>query len=105
MRRQISYVLRLGLRDRYRHTHARERGKVVRFRIQYETLVGNEWHPVIRYDTAHGFAHRDLIGREGEVIKTPLFTRDLNDALTFAESDLRSNWEIYKERFLRERGE
>ncbi len=27
---------------------------------------------------------------------------DDNDALTFAESDLRANWEIYKERFLKE---
>jgi len=25
-----------------------------------------------------------------------------NDALTFAESDLKANWEVYKERFLRE---
>ena len=28
-----------------------------------------------------------------------------NDALTFAESDLKSNWAIYKERFLEENNE
>lgn len=30
-----------------------------------------------------------------------LWVADYNDALTFAESDLKANWEVYKERFLR----
>jgi len=32
--------------------------------------------------------------------KTPLFNQDFNDALTFAENDLKTNWESYKKRFL-----
>jgi hypothetical protein len=47
-------------------------------------------------------AHRDLLTRAGEVTKTPIFTRDYNEALTFAENDLKANWALYKERFLRE---
>jgi len=43
-----------------------------------------------------------LINIKGEIAKTPLFAEDYNDALTFAESDLKTNWEIYKERFLKE---
>lgn len=39
MEREVEYVVRLGLFDRYRHKHGRVRGKVVYFRIQYETLV------------------------------------------------------------------
>ena len=39
---------------------------------------------------------------KGEAVKTPLFIQDCNDALTFAENDLKANWEIYKERFLKE---
>jgi hypothetical protein len=34
--------------NRYRHWHARERGKIVEFRIQYETLIADNWHPVVR---------------------------------------------------------
>jgi hypothetical protein len=34
--------------------------------------------------------------------KTPLFITDRNDALTFAENDIKDNWELYKERFVRE---
>jgi len=102
MERKVEYLIRIGDTDRYRHEHIRERGKIVHFRVQLETLIENRWYPVVRYDTSHGFAHRDLINKKGSVIKTPIFVRDYNDALTFAESDLKANWEIYKDRFLRE---
>jgi len=72
---------------------------VVEFAIQYEIRWGEEWVPVARYDTAHGFAHRDLFTEKGEVVKTPLGMKDLNMALTFAESDLKSNWRLYRQRY------
>ncbi len=37
---------------------------------------------------------------KGAVVKTPLFNQDYNDALTFTESDLKSNWEYYKRKFM-----
>ncbi len=102
MRREVEYLIRLGATDRYRHKHIREKEKIVYFRIQLETMIEDQWYPIVRYDTSHGYAHRDLINRRGKVQKTPLFIHDYEDALTFAESDLKTNWEIYKERFLRE---
>ena len=102
MKREVEFLIRLGATDRYRHKHIRERGKIVYFRIQSETMIGSNWYPVVRYDTSHGFAHRDLLNKKGETIKTPIFMYNSNDALTFAESDLKANWAIYKERFLKE---
>ena len=102
MKREIEFTVILGLNDRYRHRHIRERGEIVYFRIQLETMIGDKSYPVVRYDTSHGFAHRDLISRKGDVTKTPVFIYNYNDALTFAEGDLKANWEIYKERFLKE---
>ena len=58
------------------------------------------WYPVVRYDTSHGFVHRDRMDLKGTVVKTPLFHQDYNDALTFAESDLKLNWEYYKGKFM-----
>lgn len=52
-----------------------------------------------RYDTAHGFAHRDLLNKHGMVEKTPLFNQYYNDALTFAERDLKTNIEGLGYRF------
>ena len=50
----------------------------------------------------HGFAHRDIIHPDGDVEKIPLAMGDYNAALTFAELDIRSNWKIYRERFIEE---
>ena len=100
MEQATEYVVRLSSEDRYRHVHVRVKGRIVFFRIQLETLVEGKWMPVVRYDTAHGFVHRDLLDKRGHSIKTPLFNQDLNDALTFAESDLKTNWLSYRKRFL-----
>lgn len=100
MEQTTEYVIRLSREDRYRHLHVRVKGRIVFFRIQLETLIGEKWMPVVRYDSAHGFVHRDLLDKRGHVIKTPLFNQDLNDALTFAENDLKTNWLSYRERFL-----
>jgi hypothetical protein len=103
--KKVEYVIRIGPFDRYRHLHISERRKILFFRVQYETKINEIWYPVVRYDTAHGFAHRDILNRKGSVKKTPLFNQDYNDALTFAENDLKSNWEYYKQRFLEEKDE
>lgn len=44
--------------------------------------------------------HMDLLSIKGDVEKTPLFNQDYNDALTFAETDLKANWAYYKRKFL-----
>lgn len=78
-----------------------DRGRVLRFLVQLECLIGDEWHPVVRYDTAHGFAHRDVLHPVGETEKTEMAVRDYNAALTFAISDLSENWEAYRGRYER----
>lgn len=97
--KSVDYVIRIGPNDRYRHLHIKERGKILFFRVQYETKINDVWYPVVRYDTAHGFAHRDVMSMKGSMKKTPLFKQDYNDALTFAEYDLKSNWRYYKRMF------
>jgi hypothetical protein len=98
--KQVEYIIRIGPNDRYRHLHIKEKRKIIYFRVQYETKINNGWHAVVRYDTAHGFAHRDLMNISGAVDKTPLFNQDYNDALSFAEKDLKTNWEYYKKRYI-----
>ena len=62
-----------------------------------------KWMVVVRYDTAHGFSHRDQYDNRGRAIKTPLLAFNFNQALTFAEADLKANWTIYREQFLKGR--
>ena len=87
--------------DRYRHEPIRMKKEVLGFVVQYETRVADPWLPVIGYDTRHGFAHRVLLDMKGNKRKTPMFTQDLSEALTFADYDIQSNWRMYKDRFLK----
>jgi len=98
--KEIQFVVMLTPEDRYRHKHLRLRVNVLSFVVQYETKLKGKWLPVVRYDSEHGFAHRDLFDKKGNKKKTPMFTNDYNEALTYAEYDIKSNWEFYKQSFL-----
>ena len=87
-------------KDRKRHEHLTDKGKVIEFVVQYETLFENKWVPIVRYDTAHGYAHKDLMNPDGSKEQMFLGIVDLNNALTLADIDINENWERYKERYL-----
>ena len=97
--RNIEYERQLDLDARIRAQYRVDRGKVSRFTVQLEVLVGDEWQPVVRYDTSHRFAHCDIYGHGGRAAKTDL-RMTFEEALTHALKDLRDNWESYKNRFL-----
>ena len=100
--KETEYLILLGEDCRIRHYHGRIAQQVVEFIVQLEIEIDSVWKPVVRYDTSHGFAHRDIIHFNEVVEKTPLAIGDYNTALTFAELDIHSNWGIYRERFLKE---
>jgi hypothetical protein len=89
-------------KDRRRHLHITEKGSVLEFTVQYETKLKGHWIPVIRYDTAHGYAHQHVFHAGGRDEKELMEIEDYNEALTIAENDLRSNWQRYKATFLKE---
>lgn len=98
----VEYVTPLGFDGRRRTRHIRRGNNIIEFVVQYELKVNNKWHPVVRYDTVHGFAHKDILSYKGDVKKEPLPFNDLNLALTFAEKDLKDNWQTYRISFLKE---
>lgn len=88
--------------DRLRFELETARGKITRFVVQYETLVNDRWYPVVRYDTAHGFAHKDVLNLRGKVIrKITLGSMDYKQALDVAIDDIKSHWKEYKKEFLK----
>lgn len=84
----------------------KDRGQILDFTVQSETTVQTKRTPVVRYDTHHGFAHRDMLFLDGSQVKEPL-SRDmsLNDARQYAIRDIfdLGHWRHYRDRFLRER--
>lgn len=76
-----------------------ERGRVQRFVVQLEAMFDEEWQAIVRYDTAHGFAHCDVLHPYDATVKISLETSDYNEALTFAQLDLVNHWRDYRERY------
>jgi len=82
---EIEYLIYLTAEsaDRLRVYAQKEKGFILEFVVQYEALISEQWQPIIRYDTAHGFAHKDIIKPGGEVVKQPLFFDTYNLAFTY----------------------
>lgn len=100
MSQTVEYVVILADGVRKRHHHETYRGTVTAFVVQLEMLVGDAWLPVLRYDCAHGFSHRDAYNRHGQQTKTDV-ALSFAHALTFADWDINENWETYCNKFMK----
>lgn len=59
--KEYLYYFTLEREDRLRYSHRLTRGRIVRFCVQYEAWIEGEWHPIVRYDSAHGRPHKDIL--------------------------------------------
>ena len=77
---------------------------MVTFTVQYETTINGERLPVVRYDNAHGFPHRDDLDRWGQTIRkvTMSGNPDVQTALTVGQRDIQANWRRYRATFRRD---
>lgn len=96
------YPLSPDLKDRLRVAALKEKGEIAGFVVQYEAFIENKWHPVVRYDTAHGFAHKDIIHFDSTTEKEFLYLPDFNIAFTFAIQDIKTSWQWYRSGFEKE---
>jgi hypothetical protein len=101
---EADYIIYLSkdYTDRYRHYHRIERGKVREFRIQYEALIEGHWYAIVRYDTAHGRPHKDLMHPDGSQTKEGFFGYTPNAVLTYGERDIKRNWQRYRAQYEKE---
>ena len=104
MANEISFLIPLSpqLQDRLRVRATQERGIVISFVVQYEALIADQWHAIVRYDTSHGFSHKDTMHPDGREDKQPLPLPTYNITFTFAIQDLKASWRWYREGYERE---
>ena len=93
------YLIRLGEHARKRHHHKTDKGTLLTFMVQLEVEVEEGvWKPVIRYDCAHDFAHRDRYNLKGDQDKQEI-ALSYAESLDLADKDINDNWDIYQQRF------
>jgi len=80
------------------------RGKIPHFALilirAHETKPG--YHMVCRYDTAHNFAHLDLLNQKGEVMEKVAVPGNLRykEAFNHAQDDLKKHYQRYWQKCL-----
>jgi len=99
MAKKTSYEAVLDKEIRLRVHFTRERNRITSFVVQLEHFANDKWHPIIRYDTAHQFAHCDILRPDGSKEKQPMPVSDYNEALTYAQKDIMTNFRRYCARF------
>lgn len=98
--REVKYLRFLDSENILRIRFELERGEVVSFMVQFECDFHEQgWTPVVRYDTAHGFAHRDKMVPHRDTEKMELPVSSYKEGLTFAIQDLETNWQDYRRRY------
>ncbi len=86
--------------DRLRVHFISEHGQIKAiFVIQYEAYIDGKWHPIIRFDEAHGFFHKDVMSPSGEKEKIAASGSDKGLALTQAIADIKNQWRFYRQRY------
>jgi len=76
-------------------------GKTTAFRVVFLAEIAGAIHCVTRHDTAHGFAHRDVLGITERLRgKLPCPTMTHNQAFDYAIRDIEQNAENYLADFL-----
>src|SRR5262249_14417900 len=83
----------------------RDGKRIVHFVVQYFARIDGEDREVIRFDTAHDFAHRDLIAWDGSTIRKTSMRDGIDYATAMKEAieDLKTNWERHRTDFQRRR--
>ena len=90
--------------DLYRVLARIERGRGIRFTVQYEAWIEGRAYPVVRYDSAHGRAHCDTLDWTGRVVnKKWLDIASLDEAMTDAVDTIKADRRVFREEFVRRR--
>ena len=99
------YIRTVGTEgDRIRVRFTTRRGRMVVYTAQYEALIEGAHRPVVRYDSAHGRPHYDVLDWDGETIeKVWLPDEEFGRALTDAIREIEEQWSEFREAFLRRR--
>ena len=59
-------------------------------------MIAGQWHPILRYDTAHGQPHRDRLHPDSTQTKEMFDNYSNAEILTIGQRDIIENWRTYR---------
>ena len=94
-----SCIEQLAEEDKLRTFFVQDRGKILKFAVQYYAKIGGKWPSIMRTDNYHGTPHRHIFHLHSEELRVKL-SEDANVAFTQAKLEIKSNFKAIKENFL-----
>ena len=74
-------------------------GLVISYVVKLVLSVGKRYYEVVRFDSAHGCPHKDILDEKGVVVRKIWFeSLDNQQGLDMAVKDIKDNYELYVER-------
>ncbi len=77
-----------------------DHGMVIDFVVAQISEFGEQKFQVVRYDTAHGYAHKDCLYLSG-MVKELLPDRPFDDLYGMCIKEIKSEWRNYQSQYLR----
>ena len=72
---------------------------VISYVVKLVLSVGKRYYEVVRFDSAHGCPHKDILDEKGVVVRKIWFeSLDNQQGLDMAVKDIKDNYELYVER-------
>jgi hypothetical protein len=90
-----SSILSPELRDQLQARASKKHRSIVSFVMRYEALIAAQRHPIVPYDTSHGFSHQDSLhpdGREAPTARWGYRGTKLRLPLAEQEKPMSSPW-------------
>ena len=96
--REEAFFITLSIEDQIRVRLELQHGEPIEMTIQLETLIGERWIPVRRYDTAHGYVHvHSAPWDDSRDRRSAVEHGGLKSAVTLAIQEIKENWPRYRE--------
>ena len=97
--KRTEYIQLLTNEDKVRIEFIQDHGKVLKFVVQYYSLIDSRWRTIMRIDNCHGFPHRHVYYLRRREFKVVL-DKDTNTAFTGAKEYILKNFLKIKQNFL-----
>ncbi|MBI5216888.1 MAG: hypothetical protein HY960_14135 [Ignavibacteriae bacterium] len=76
-------------------------GTLTSFVVKFITIIDDEEVEILRFDSAHGMPHIDILGPDSETKqKIWLSSMSNEDALNYAKKNIKEHYQQYRERFI-----
>ena len=100
MIQKTEYIEKLSINTQLYVYFEVEKGQVISFVVKLSSMYENKMYEILRYDSGHNYPHKDILHKDGQVIRKVWFKHLSNDeTLTKAILDIKKNFEIYVMRF------